>query len=549
MNHQATSVNEARRTRYLIGAILLLATILRFAFIRHESLWFDELYNVWADNMSFTGMLKEQLAAGHPPLYYIVVRAWYSISTGETWVRSFSILAGVATVFFTYLAGRELFSRRAGLWAAALTALSPLLVMYSRANNFYSFMIALTVLSLWLLVRASIRGGWGNWLAYTAAAAAVAMSYFFGAVLVGAGWVFFWIVRSGQDKESEGAGANGKPAGSRDSATAAGLWPWITSQAILIVVIAGSYLLSKKAVSEPSRLALPDATHFWGWLCMLAVSPFILIAGRIDPSIFFSGAESTPVSHLVVLGAGLAAIMVGIVFSSTLRRSLLTRATIALLIYIILLISGPLLLQLVNGGVLSSRFYVWTAPAFMLLIGASIAAVPRRFGVVIGGLVLAVLLVFTVIEVSTNENGDADWRALMATIESNRQEGDMLVSYPIHSGQLAASYYLPKQLPIAGGMPAQSGDAIYFLKPGELWGGYYSGYLVGSGVEPALSGTDQRGRLVADFSGATRLWLVSETDLLSKFPEIRNVLSQDWVEVQRWDYEPQRLTLYERRPE
>lgn len=158
MNHVESREPGSRRVEYYIVPILLLAAIIRFAFISHESLWFDELYNLWADRMPFTGMMKEQLAAAHPPLYYIFVRAWYSISTGEAWVRSFSVLAGVATVFFTYLAGKELFSRRAGLWAAAFTALSPLLVMYSRANTYYSFMIALTVLSLWLLARASLRG-------------------------------------------------------------------------------------------------------------------------------------------------------------------------------------------------------------------------------------------------------------------------------------------------------------------------------------------------------------------------------------------------------
>lgn len=540
MNQPETRVHKTGRAKYLIVAILVMAALVRFAFIRNESLWFDELYNIWADRMSFTGMLNEQLAAAHPPFYYMVVRAWYSISTGEAWVRSFSVLAGVATVYFTYLAGREMFSRRAGLWAAAFTALSPLLVMYSRANTFYSFMIALTILSLWLLARASLRGGWGNWGAYTAAAAAVMMSYFFGAVLVGAGWVFFWIIRSERSK---------KDVNTDGQTTAAGLSPWLTSQAMLLAVTGGAYLLSKKAVSDPSRMGIPGAGRFWAWFCMLVVSPFVLIAGRIDTSIVFSGAESTPVSHMAALGAGVAALALALVFSTTLRKSLLTRAIMALASYVLLMISGPLLLQLINTGTLSSRFYVWAAPAFMLLIGAFIAAIPRRSGAVAGAVLVAVLSVFTFVELHSGENGDADWRALMATVAQVREEGDLLVSFPIHSGQIAASYYLPRQLPIAGGLPAQDGDAIYFMKPGDTWGGYSSGYWVGSGIEPPLSGIEQQNRLVTDFSGAKRLWLVSETDLLKKFPEVKRALDEGWVERQRWDYSPQSLILYERQPE
>ncbi|MBI5869697.1 MAG: glycosyltransferase family 39 protein [Actinobacteria bacterium] len=527
MNKPESQTPENGHSRYLIVVILLLAAVVRFAFISRESLWFDELYNVWANRMPFTDMLREQVAGGHPPLYYIVVRAWYAFGTGEAWVRSFSALAGVATVFFTYLAGKELFSRRAGLWAAAFTALSPLLVMYSRANTFYSLMIALTALSFWLLVRASLRSGWVNWAAYTAAAAAVMMSYFFGAVMVGAGWLVFWIIRNREDSK---------------------LTPWIASQSLLLAVTAGSFLLSKEAISEPSRLAIPSAGRLLAFFYMLAVSPFVLVAGRIDPSIVFSGTESKPVSHVAALGVVVIALVLAFVFSGRLRELLLTKETIALAIYVVLMMAGPQLLQMINGGRLSSRFYVWAVPAFMLLVGAVVAAIPRRIGIALGGIFLAALFSFSFIEVQYKDSGDADWRALMGTVADNQVEGDLLVSFPMHNGQLAASYYLPQQLPIVGGMLSQSSDAIYFMQPGETWGGYKSGYWVGSGAEPPLSGVEQEERIKMDIAGADRLWLVSEQDMLSKFPGVKRVLDEGWVEKGRWDYAPFVLILYEPRP-
>lgn len=526
MNQLETREPEAARARYVIVAILMLAALVRFAFISRESLWFDELYNVWANRMPFTEMLREQLAAGHPPFYYMVVRAWYALGTGEAWVRSFSVLAGVATVYFIYLAGKELFSRRAGLWAAVFTALSPLLVMYSRANTFYSLMIALTTLSLWLLARASLRGGWGNWAAYTVAATAVLMSYFFGAVMVGAGWVVFWIIRRGENKK---------------------LAPWITSQAVLILVTAGSFLLSKKVMSDPSRLAFPGHGRLLAFFYMLVISPFVLLAGRIDPSIVFSGTESKPISHVAALGIASAVLVVALVSSGTLRKLWLTTKIVALALYVFMLTVGPLMLQLFNSGRLSSRFYVWAVPALMLLIGAAVAAIPRRSGAVLGGILVAVLLTFTVIEVQHKEGHDADWRALMGTVSADQAEGDLLVSFPMHNVQIAASYYLPRQLPIAGGMLSQDSDAIFFMQPGMVWNGYKSGYWVGSGAEPPLSGVEQENRLAADFSGANRLWLVSEQDMLTKFPGVKRVLDEGWVEKQGWDYAPFTLSLYERR--
>ena len=52
--------------------------------------------------------------------------------TGEFGLRSLSALAGVATVPVAYLIGVELRGRRAGLMAAALVAVNPMLLWYSQ---------------------------------------------------------------------------------------------------------------------------------------------------------------------------------------------------------------------------------------------------------------------------------------------------------------------------------------------------------------------------------------------------------------------------------
>jgi len=228
---------------------------------------------------------------------------------------------------------------------------------------------------------------------------------------------------------------------------------------------------------------------------------------------------------------------------------LLTRATLSLALYILLMVSGPLALHLVNSGRLSSRFYVWAVPVLMLLIGAFVAAIPRRLGAILGGMLVVVLLTFTVIEVQYKDRGDADWRVLMGTIAERQAEGDLLVSFSMHNGQIAASYYLPQQLPIVGGMLARVGDAIFFMEPGEAWSGYRSGYWAGSGTEPSLAGVEQENRFAADLTGAKRLWFVAESDMLEKYPIVKKVLDEGWVEKEHWDYPPFILNLYELRPD
>ena len=67
---------------------------------------------------------------------------------GEAGLRSLSALAGTAVIPITYLCGRELVSRRAGLVAAALAAVSPFMIWYSQEAREYMLLAALCGVSL-----------------------------------------------------------------------------------------------------------------------------------------------------------------------------------------------------------------------------------------------------------------------------------------------------------------------------------------------------------------------------------------------------------------
>ena len=69
----------------------------------------------------------------NPPLYFVLGWLWARVfGTGEVGLRSLSALIGTAVIPIAYLCGRELVSRRAGLVAAALAALSPFMIWYSQ---------------------------------------------------------------------------------------------------------------------------------------------------------------------------------------------------------------------------------------------------------------------------------------------------------------------------------------------------------------------------------------------------------------------------------
>jgi 4-amino-4-deoxy-L-arabinose transferase-like glycosyltransferase len=139
----------------VIIALTVVAAALRFATLTHQSLWFDEAQAVHEMRLSFGAMLRAWSAGEpNPPLYFILAWPWAKVFGADAGgLRSLSAVLGTATVPLTYLCGRELVSRRAGLWAAAFTALSPFMIWYSQEAREYMLVTALSAASLVFFAR------------------------------------------------------------------------------------------------------------------------------------------------------------------------------------------------------------------------------------------------------------------------------------------------------------------------------------------------------------------------------------------------------------
>jgi mannosyltransferase len=182
----AQSLREAARARsrafWIVAGLTALAAALRFATLGVQSYHHDEI--VTASRILRGGFGHAMDAVGFsesaPPLYYALAWVWTQVTgTGEFGLRSLSAVAGVATVPVAYLVGLELRGRRAGLMAAGLVAVNPMLLWYSQEARAYALFVLLCAVSLLFTVRALRRGErrdftlWG-----VASALALATHYF-----------------------------------------------------------------------------------------------------------------------------------------------------------------------------------------------------------------------------------------------------------------------------------------------------------------------------------------------------------------------------------
>ncbi|HXV05746.1 MAG TPA: glycosyltransferase family 39 protein [Solirubrobacterales bacterium] len=134
-------------------------------------------------------LLRVRESESTPPLYYVVAWIWAKLfGSGEVGLRSLSALLGSATVPVAFLAGREALAdrapskavaSRAGLIAAALVALNPMLIWYSQEARSYAMLVFFCALSLFFFLRC-LRGarGW-DLLGWALASAAALWSHYF----------------------------------------------------------------------------------------------------------------------------------------------------------------------------------------------------------------------------------------------------------------------------------------------------------------------------------------------------------------------------------
>jgi mannosyltransferase len=161
----AQALRAAARARsrafWIVAGLTLFAAVLRFATLGVQAYHHDEI--VTASRVLRGSFFHAMDAVGFsesaPPLYYALAWVWTQVTgTGELGLRSLSAVAGVATVPVAYLLGQELRGRRAGLMAAALVAVNPMLLWYSQEARAYALLALLCAISLLYCVRAQQRG-------------------------------------------------------------------------------------------------------------------------------------------------------------------------------------------------------------------------------------------------------------------------------------------------------------------------------------------------------------------------------------------------------
>lgn len=200
-----------RRALLLLAAILVVAGGLRFWRIDAQSLWYDEVItlaestgNYWENEAlqrrnqwilpapaptslaqakplgETVRLLENQL---HPPLYYAALRLWREL-LGESAAaaRALSALFSLAAVALVYEAGRRLYGRESGLWAALIMAVAAPQIAFAQEVRSYALLTLAGAGAILAMVSLERSGpSWRNVSGLFLGSLAMALTHYFAA--------------------------------------------------------------------------------------------------------------------------------------------------------------------------------------------------------------------------------------------------------------------------------------------------------------------------------------------------------------------------------
>jgi uncharacterized membrane protein len=361
-----------------LAGVTALAAALRFATLTTQSYWFDEAQAAHEMQLSF-GSLIHTIGAQEtsPPLYFVLAWLWAKVfGTGEAGLRSLSALAGTAVVPVTYLCARELVSKRAGLVAALLAALSPFLIWYSQEAREYMLLCLFCGLSLLFFAR-SLRDPSRRNLAWWAVCSALALlTHFFAGFLVAPEAI--WLLVSARTRA--------------------------TAVAVSAVVVVEAAL---------APLAISDTSHPLGWLTQFPLSTRIQ---QVPVSFAFGTLYRSSMVNYGLLGAALlAGLLMVLLVAGANRRELRGAGVAAALAGAVLLI--PLLFALAGHDFYIARALMPAWIPLAVVVGAACTASRARAAGAALAAVLAVSFVLASIRIGNNAQYQRpNWRAVASAL-------------------------------------------------------------------------------------------------------------------------------------
>ncbi|MBP1908200.1 glycosyltransferase family 39 protein [Methanolobus bombayensis] len=415
----------------IIFAITCLAAVLRIYQLGAESLWLDEVTTYLISSNTLAGIIESTSGDVHPPLYYILVHIFLVAGNSEFALRFPSMLLGVFSVPVLYLLATRLFSHKEGLISSFLLAISLMHIYYSQEARMYSMLMFLSLCSIYFFYLAVEDNKKIYWILFSLFTVLNIYTHYFGFFIFPIEILFYMLTGLSFSRES-----NIKyPIALKD----AGQFRIFTINILTIVLL----IIPRIQVFLEQAASRVGGEVTWG------IGPSYLIP--ILFSRFTTYSSSPSLLFLILFVAGAIAVIL-----QNKRQSLLLGMWFILPILVSFYLSSVMPFQ--------PRYLIFILPAFLILVARGIVSIPLLFisetqhsgkkkkemkkESVNKQIILTILIVLSLVLTSAGSLADYystaqknDWKEVSRVIESNTQQGDVVVALPSYISKPLKHYY------------------------------------------------------------------------------------------------------------
>ncbi|HSU95113.1 MAG TPA: glycosyltransferase family 39 protein [Gemmatimonadaceae bacterium] len=456
------------------------AIAIRLHGLAAANLWLDEANSWQVARRSWSTLIGELRGSPVGPLYFVLLKPWISAFGDSVFaLRAFSVLASIALIPAVYALGAKLLSRRAGLIAALLTALSPLELYFAQEARMYMLTSLVALLAFWSYVEWRERAlalpdmtGSPRWalLWYTIAGITLLFTHpVAGTLLVAVNLdalVLWWQSRARTNRWT--------------------VISWVAAQlAILGIVVV--YLAFVSIGTAASSQAWRSALGFERSLRAALLFPFAAVAGQhyYASDFWFAyndllqrtgsmGRFTTllivqPLTLLVFVVAGDATIRARSKARQTPVATPSVQGARRLLLFALVVPLAFAVLISISRALETERYFLFVVPFLFLLLADGLAALHRqtRF------LALAVLVAAMLLGTRTTQaavSRDSDYRPTAALILHDLRPGDRVMIQPREMNAPLRYYLGSPDFPVIGlAADASAGRELAKLSPGRTW--------------------------------------------------------------------------------
>ncbi|MBQ3102092.1 glycosyltransferase family 39 protein [bacterium] len=149
----------------IVLGLMIITLIYSRLVIPRPGLWFDEMYSVWIASHTFPNELFQCIWADdvHAPLYHIFLHFYMQIFGAKVPAIQFSsTIFSLILIPVVYKFGKEIFSKKVGLWAATFLTFNALFIYGTSFVRFYVPASIFLTLSTFYIFKLMKDSSWKN---------------------------------------------------------------------------------------------------------------------------------------------------------------------------------------------------------------------------------------------------------------------------------------------------------------------------------------------------------------------------------------------------